>query len=46
MLRGGLRIGALLGTGPVHTNPLTCGTDQAAFTPIPTTESWHCSVVH
>lgn len=31
MLSGGLRIGALLGTGPVCTNPLTCGTDQAVF---------------
>lgn len=46
MLSGGLRIGALLGTGPVCTNPLTCGTDQAVFTPIPTTESWHYSVAH
>lgn len=46
MLSGGLRIGALLGTGPVCTNPLTWGTDPAVFTPIPTTQSRHDAVAH
>ena len=36
------------GRGPMETpaNPVTCGTDQAAFTPSPAAQRWHCSVAH
>ncbi|MBK7549438.1 MAG: hypothetical protein IPI20_17235 [Rhodoferax sp.] len=44
LLTGTLRMGALLGTQPVCTNPLTC--PQALGTPVPTTESWHYSLGH
>ncbi|MBC7919277.1 MAG: hypothetical protein H7Y28_15855 [Rhodoferax sp.] len=44
MLSGQLRMGALLGSNPVCTNPLTC--PQAIGTPIAATESWHYSVGH
>jgi hypothetical protein len=41
-----LRIGGLLGSGAVCTNPLTCANGQAVGTPVPLTESWHYSVGH
>lgn len=45
MLAGDLKMGALLGSHPVCTNPKTCPGD-ALKTPIPTTESWHYSLGH
>jgi hypothetical protein len=44
VLGGQLRIGAVLGTQAVCTNPRTCAT--ARSTPIPTTESWHYALGH
>ncbi len=44
MLTGQLRLGSLLGTQAVCTNPSTC--PQAVFTPVPRTESWHYSLGH
>ncbi|WP_052162142.1 hypothetical protein [Aquabacterium sp. NJ1] len=44
-LKGDLQMGALLGTHPVCTNPLTCPKD-AVKTPIPQSETWHYSVGH
>jgi hypothetical protein len=44
LMRGQLRMGALLGTQAVCTNPLTCS--DALGTPIPSTESWHYSLGH
>jgi len=41
---GQLRIGSLLGTHAVCTNPLTCA--DALATPIPPQESWHYSLGH
>lgn len=46
MLAGTLHMGALLGSGTVCTNPLTCGYDKALFTPSPAGESWQYSVAH
>lgn len=46
ILSDGLRIGGLLGSGSVCTNPLTCGRDQAVYAPVPPDESWHYSVGH
>lgn len=46
ILAGKLYIGALLGSDPVCTNPLTCGRDKAIYAPIPPDESWHYSVGH
>jgi len=46
MMAGTLQMGALLGTQPVCTNPLTCGFDKATIPPIPTSESWHYSAAH
>ncbi|HSW05264.1 hypothetical protein [Aquabacterium sp.] len=46
LLTGQLVMGNLLGSNPVCTNKLTCGTTQAIFAPIPPTESWHYSVGH
>lgn len=46
MLAGQLKIAALLGTGPVCTNPLTCPLGTALVTPVPPSESWHYSVGH
>lgn len=46
MMTGELKIGALLGTGKVCTNPLTCGADKAIHTPVPSSESWHYSLGH
>jgi hypothetical protein len=39
-----LRIGALLGSNAVCTNPANC--TDAAYTPVPQTESWHYSLAH
>ena len=44
LMSGQLRLGALLGTQAVCTNPLTCA--QALGTPIPGNESWHYSLGH
>lgn len=44
MLAGQLRLGALLGSSPVCTNPTNCST--ALHGPVPTTESWHYSLGH
>jgi hypothetical protein len=44
LLAGQLRLGALLGSSAVCTNPSTC--PQAQYTPIPSTESWHYSLAH
>jgi hypothetical protein len=44
LLSGQLRMGSMLGTSPVCTNPRTCPT--AVSTPIPPTESWHYSIGH
>lgn len=44
ILAGNLKMGALLGTHAVCTNPQTCA--EAVKTPIPQTESWHYSVGH
>jgi hypothetical protein len=44
VIEGQLRIGALLGSHPVCTNPRTCA--QAVFAPLPPNESWHHSVGH
>lgn len=45
MLAGDLKMGALLGSHPVCTNPQTCPA-EAIKTPIPMTETWHYSVGH
>lgn len=37
-------MGALLGSHPVCTNPVTCA--QAASTPVPLNQSWHYSIGH
>ena len=44
LLGGQLQLGALLGSHAVCTNPSTCA--QAAYTPVPATESWHYSLGH
>ncbi len=44
LMAGQLRMGALLGTQAVCTNPLTCA--QALSTPIPASESWHYALGH
>jgi len=44
MLTGDLRMGGMLGTQSVCTNPTTC--TAAVSTPIPTDESWHYSLGH
>jgi hypothetical protein len=44
MLGGQLRLGAMLGTHAVCTNPRTCPT--AVSTPVPASESWHYSIGH
>ena len=44
LINGDLRLGALLGSQPVCTNPSTCA--QALKTPIPQSESWHYSLGH
>ncbi len=44
MLAGQLRMGAMLGTHAVCTNPRTCPTALGA--PIPLVESWHYSIGH
>jgi hypothetical protein len=46
IMTGSLQMGALLGTGKVCTNPLTCGLDNARLTPSPVGESWSYSVGH
>jgi hypothetical protein len=46
LLDGRLRLGALLGSEPVCTNPLTCGRNKALYAPVPPDESWHYSVGH
>ena len=45
LLAGDLKMGALLGSHPVCTNPKTCPGD-ALKAPIPATESWHYSLGH
>lgn len=45
ILNNQLRIGALLGSNAVCTNPVACP-DDAAYAPIPTDESWHYSLAH
>jgi CubicO group peptidase (beta-lactamase class C family) len=44
MLAGSLQMSGLLGSHAVCTNPATCAT--AAYTPVPSTESWHYSLGH
>ena len=44
LMAGQLRMGALLGTQAVCTNPLTCA--QALSAPIPSSESWHYALGH
>ena len=44
MLGGQLRMGALLGSHPVCTNPRSCV--NAVSAPIPASESWHYSIGH
>jgi hypothetical protein len=44
ILAAELRIGGLLGSNAVCTNPATC--PDAEYTPIPSTESWHYSLAH
>jgi hypothetical protein len=44
LLSGLLRLGALLGSDAVCTNPSTC--PQAEYTPIPSSEIWHYSLGH
>ena len=46
LLDGRLRLGALLGSQPVCTNPLTCGRNKALYAPVPPDESWHYSAGH
>jgi hypothetical protein len=46
LLAGKLQMGALLGSSSVCTNPLTCGTAQALYTPVPSQESWRYSLGH
>jgi hypothetical protein len=46
MLGGQLVMGSLLGSGAVCTNAATCGTNQAIYAPVPSTESWHYSLAH
>lgn len=46
LLGGQLRLGAMLGSSSVCTNPKTCGFDDALFTPIPLQESWRYSLGH
>jgi len=45
LLGGQLRMGQLLGSNAVCTNPSTCG-GTAIAAPIPQTESWHYSIGH
>ena len=44
LLNNQLKMGALLGSNPVCTNPATCA--SAAFTPITDGKSWHYSIGH
>ena len=44
LLGGQLQMGTLLGSHAVCTNPATCA--QAAYTPVPSSESWHYSIGH
>lgn len=44
VLAGSLRMGALLGSNAVCTNPATCS--QAVATPTPSSESWNYSMGH
>ena len=46
MLGGQLRLGAMLGTSSVCTNPASCGTSQALVTPVPLEETWRYSLGH
>jgi hypothetical protein len=46
LLGGQLRLGGMLGSGSVCANPLTCGTDQALYTPMPEEEQWRYSLGH
>jgi CubicO group peptidase (beta-lactamase class C family) len=46
LLGGELRLGSMLGSSSVCTNPLTCGSDQPLYTPMPEEESWLYSLGH
>jgi hypothetical protein len=46
LLGGQLRLGAMLGSSAVCTNPATCGIDKAIYTPVPSQESWTYSLGH
>lgn len=46
LLDGRLRLGGMLGSFSVCTNPVTCGPDQALYTPMPPDESWLYSLGH
>jgi hypothetical protein len=46
LLGGQLRLGGMLGSFSVCANPLTCGTDEALYTPMPQDEDWRYSLGH
>ncbi len=46
LLTGALKMGILLGSHAVCTNPNTCPPGEALVTPIPLTESWRYSIGH
>lgn len=46
LMNDNLLLGAMLGSHAVCTNPLTCGSGEAAATPIPSQESWTYSLGH
>lgn len=46
LLAGSLRMGTLLGSHAVCTNPVTCPVGEAVNSPVPTDMSWHYSLGH
>jgi hypothetical protein len=46
LLGGQLRLGGMLGSVSVCTNPASCGSDQALYAPVPPQESWRYSLGH
>lgn len=46
LLGGQLRLGGMLGTSSVCTNPATCGPNNALYAPVPPEESWRYSLGH
>jgi hypothetical protein len=46
MLGGQLKIGEMLGSQKVCTNPATCRPGEALLTPVPADQSWHYSLGH